>query len=145
MLYMPACSVASVVSHSLRPWMVARLLCSWDSLGKNAEVGCYALLQGIFQNQGLKPCLLWLWHHRRILCWATSNLDCLTLRVDSTELPLNTYIIPKIINRLDFSYDVPKFRTRINNGSEKNLGFCFIIRITFKAQFFGNGINCLIS
>ena len=31
------------------PWTVAtRLLCSWDSPGKNTGVGCHALLQGIF-------------------------------------------------------------------------------------------------
>ena len=36
----------------------ARLLCSWDSPGKNAGVGCHALLQGIFQTQGSNPPLL---------------------------------------------------------------------------------------
>ena len=30
-----------------------RLLCSWDSPGKNTGVGCCALLQGIFPTQGL--------------------------------------------------------------------------------------------
>ena len=28
------------------------LLCPWDSPGKNIEVGCHALLQGIFPTQG---------------------------------------------------------------------------------------------
>ena len=41
--------VCSVVSNSLQP---ARLLCPWDSPGKNTEVGCHALLQGIFPSQG---------------------------------------------------------------------------------------------
>ena len=36
----------------------ARLLCSWDSPGKNTGVGCHALLQGLFQTQGLNPPLL---------------------------------------------------------------------------------------
>ena len=36
----------------------ARLFCPWDSLGKNAGVGCHALLQGIFLTQGLTLCLL---------------------------------------------------------------------------------------
>ena len=31
----------------------AKLLCPWDSLGKNTEMGCLALLQGIFPTQGL--------------------------------------------------------------------------------------------
>ena len=35
------------------PWTVAsRLLCPWDSPGKNTAVGCHALLQGIFLTQG---------------------------------------------------------------------------------------------
>ena len=36
----------------------ARLLCPWDSPGKNTGVGCHALLQGIFQTQGSNPHLL---------------------------------------------------------------------------------------
>ena len=35
-----------------------------DSPGKNTGVGCHALLQGIFPNQGLNPDLL---HCRQIL------------------------------------------------------------------------------
>ena len=35
-----------------------RILCPWDSPGKNTGVGCHALLQGLFQTQGLNPCLL---------------------------------------------------------------------------------------
>ena len=44
------CSVASVVSNSLWPYRV-RLLCPWDTLGKNTGVCCHALLQGIFPTQ----------------------------------------------------------------------------------------------
>ena len=35
-----------------------RLLCLWDSPGKNIGVGCHALLQGIFPIQGWNPHLL---------------------------------------------------------------------------------------
>ena len=52
--------VASVVSDSLwppGPWP-ARLLCPWDSPGKNTGVGCQNLLQGIFLTQVLNPSLL---------------------------------------------------------------------------------------
>ena len=46
------------------PWTVAaRLLCPWESPGKNTGVGCHALLQGIFPTQGLKPGLP---HYRQI-------------------------------------------------------------------------------
>ena len=35
-------------------WTVAtRLLCRWDSPGKNTGVGCHALLQGIFPTPGM--------------------------------------------------------------------------------------------
>ena len=41
------CKVASVVSGSVRPhrWQPNRLLCPWDSPGKNTGVGCHFLLQ----------------------------------------------------------------------------------------------------
>ena len=45
------CSVASNSwwPHGLYP---ARLLCPWDFSGKNTEVGCHFLLQGIFPTRG---------------------------------------------------------------------------------------------
>ena len=47
--------------HGLQPM---RLLCPWDSPGKNTGVGCHFLLQGIFQIQGSNLGLL---HCRQIL------------------------------------------------------------------------------
>ena len=57
------CSVASVMSDSLRPLGLkpTRLLCPWDFPGRNTGVGCHALPQGIFPTQGLNS------HYRRIL------------------------------------------------------------------------------
>ena len=50
-------------------WL-ARLLCPWDSPGKNTGMGCHALLQGIFKTLGLNPSLL------RLLHWqAASSMD----------------------------------------------------------------------
>ena len=64
LLLWPTCAVLShsVVSDSLRtPGLYpARLLCPWDSPGKNTGVGCHALLQGIFPTPGLNPCFLYL-------------------------------------------------------------------------------------
>ena len=54
----------SVTFNSLQPrglWST-RLLCPWDSPGKNTGVGDYALLQGIFPTQGSNPRLLNLLH-----------------------------------------------------------------------------------
>ena len=47
--------------HGLWP---ARLLCPWDSPGKNTGVGCHFLLQGIFLTQESNPGLL---HCRQML------------------------------------------------------------------------------
>ena len=61
--------------HGLWP---TRLLCAWDSPGKNTGVGCHALLQGIFPTQGSNPSLphcRWILYHLshqgspRILEW----------------------------------------------------------------------------
>ena len=52
--------------------MPTRLLCPWNSPGKNTEVGCHSLLQGIFPTRGSNPRLLHLQDCRRILYhWAT--------------------------------------------------------------------------
>ena len=52
-------------SYGLYP---ARLLCPWDSPGKNTGVGCHALLQGIFLIQESNPCLSCLLH------WQSNSL-----------------------------------------------------------------------
>ena len=41
-----------------------RLLCPWDSPGKNTRVGCHALLQGLFPTQGWNLRFLQLLHCR---------------------------------------------------------------------------------
>ena len=56
MLCIYVLSCFSCVQLSATLWTVAcRLLCPWDSLGKNTGVGCHALFQGIFPTQGLNP------------------------------------------------------------------------------------------
>ena len=51
-------------------WDPVDCICLWDSPGKNAGVGCHALLQGIFPTQGLNPGLL---HCRQILYSLTNG------------------------------------------------------------------------
>ena len=46
----------------------ARLLCPWNSPGKNTGVGCHFLLQGIVQTQGLN------WRLQHLLHWQASSL-----------------------------------------------------------------------
>ena len=56
-------SCPTLQRHGLQP---ARLLCSWNSPGKNTGVGCHFLLQGIFptqgSNSGLPRCRQILYH-----------------------------------------------------------------------------------
>ena len=54
------------MSNTLRLYGLwpARILFLWDSPGKNTEVGCHFLLQGLFLTQGLDLSLL---HYRQIL------------------------------------------------------------------------------
>ena len=54
------CVSCLVVSDSLWPHGLypTKLLCPWNSPGKNTGVGCHALLWGIFPTQGSNPGLL---------------------------------------------------------------------------------------
>ena len=56
----------SVMSESLQSYGLqpSKLLCPWDSPGKNTRVDCNALLQGIFLSQGSNLCLLCLLHRQ---------------------------------------------------------------------------------
>jgi len=57
-IYIHAC-VLNHFSHEclLQPYglLPTRLLCPWDSPGKNTGVGCHVLLQRIFPTQGSSP------------------------------------------------------------------------------------------
>ena len=60
------CVSCSVMSDSLQPhglWPT-RLLCPWNSQGKNPKMGFHSLLQGLFSTQGSNLGLL---HCRQIL------------------------------------------------------------------------------
>ena len=53
-----------------------RLLCPWDSPGKNTGVDCHALLQQVFPTQGLNLHLLVLLHWQvepKTLLWELKN------------------------------------------------------------------------
>ena len=77
------CVSHSVMPNSLQPHglSLTRLLCPWNSPGKNTGVGCHSLLQGIFLTQGSNPCPL---HCRQILYnlspqGTESQISCLPL------------------------------------------------------------------
>ena len=79
------------MSDSLQPYgpQPTRLLCPCDSPGKNTEVGCHALLQGIFPIQGSNL------HFSRLLHWQVGSLP---LVPPGKPLPLS-YMLPIMSSR----------------------------------------------
>ena len=71
-------SLSNFASHGLQP---ARLLCPWNSLGKNTGVGCHPPLQGIFltqgSNLGLLHCMQILYHlsHQGSICFQINRKE----------------------------------------------------------------------
>ena len=57
----------SQVCLYVTPWAPARLLCPWDSPGKDTGVGCHAFCQGIFPTRGWNLHLLCLLPCRWVL------------------------------------------------------------------------------
>ena len=78
----------SVMYDSLHPFRIqpTRLLCPWDSPGKNTGVGCHALLQGIYPTQGSNPGLL---HCSRILYRQSHQGVCVKNYLQMIELCLH--------------------------------------------------------
>ena len=71
----------SVVSSSLVPngLQPARFLCPWNLPGKNTEMSCHLLLQGIFLTEGSNPRLL------HLLPWQRDSLPMHHLERPSTS------------------------------------------------------------
>ena len=102
--------VASVVSGSVQHYRLqpARLLCAWDSPGKNTGVGCHALLQGIFPTQGSNPRCLHLLYRRKILYPLSHRVSVMSVssscihkcsQLETTRISTNRWI-----NKLWYSY-----------------------------------------
>ena len=78
--------------HELEP---AKLLCLWNSPGKNTGVGRHSLLQGIFPAQGLNPGL----PHCRQILYLLSHLGSPREILYPTNLPspaVSTYCLVSI-------------------------------------------------
>ena len=73
----------------------ARLLCPWDSLGKNTRVGCHAFLQGIFLTQGSNLRLL------RLLHWQAGSLPLAPPGKPQGARYLASTLVPKDCSEID--------------------------------------------
>ena len=122
--------VCSVVPNSLQPslWrLFARLPCSWDFPGKNIEVGCHFLLQGIFPTQGSNLCLLCLLH------WQADSLPLHHLgsffHIYLTYCPMQLIfsVNTQIIWPSNF---VPTFHKQVYTGLARNVRFRFRMATT---------------
>ena len=91
-LYLHSVMLDSLQPHGLEP---VRLLCPWDSLGKNNGVDCHALLQGIFLTQGLNPGLL---HCKQVLF-------CLSYREEAPTWEMNWYNLLVLVKNVQLLYD----------------------------------------
>ena len=102
-----ACSVVfdSLWPHRLYP---TRLLCPWDSPGKNTGVGCHFHLQGIFLTQGSNP---------GFLCLVEDTFYFVTVYSFKYRLSYQNYSWDKVVlfplKRCSYSRKKPrKFLTR---------------------------------
>ena len=78
--------------HGLEP---ARLFCPWDFPGKNTEVSCYFLLQGVFLTQGSNLCLLH-WHAGSLLLSNLGSIDHLEIKNISYEKDYSSEVFPPL-------------------------------------------------
>ena len=91
-------SSVSHVSHSVMfdssqphgQWP-SRLLCPWNSPGKNTGVGCHSLLQGIVPTLGLPQC-------RWILYHVSHNMSCVTEY--GTTFWASTFVFSRILENI---------------------------------------------
>ena len=95
----------SCVWLCVTPWTVAtRLLCPWDSPGKNTAVGSHALLRGFFPIQGLN-CISCILHWQQgtashVSCIAALAARLLIEIVMRKSLRNFTSFQPPIFNRM---------------------------------------------
>ena len=76
------CAGCSVLQSCPALCQPTRVVCPGNFSGKNSEVGCHFLLQGIFLTQGLKLCLLHFLH------WLVDSLQLCHLGSPHTTLDL---------------------------------------------------------
>ena len=77
--------------------MDSRLLCPWDSPGKNTGVGCHFLLQGIFPTRGSNRRLL------RLLCWQAGSFSLAPPGKSHLPLALRSQARPGLVTKAWFT------------------------------------------
>ena len=116
---------SSLRSHGLQ---LARLLCPWNSPGKNTGVGCHPLLQSNFPSQGSNPGLL---HCRQIL-----------YHLSYREVPASLLLLSPYISALSGAHpcvkcplDLSNFLEEISSLSHYFVFLYFLALFTYKKAF----------
>ena len=99
----------------MTPWTVSLQIHLWTSPGKNMELGCHFVLQGIFPTQGLNPSLL---HSRQIPYWLSKPGKPTFIYCCLAKLPQNHWLKATKINNFSLFWVLnPEFWT-LKNHSE---------------------------
>ena len=116
----------SVLSNSLRPYGLspARLLCPWNSWGKNTGVRSHSLLQGIIPTQGLNLgllhcrqilyCLSHKWHYAKFQAgWLTTRIKIAGRNINNLRYEDDTTLM------VESKEELKSFLMRVKEDSEK--------------------------
>ena len=111
-------------------YSLARLLCPWDSPGKNTGVGCHALLQGILLTSAnnnvsiLTGLYLWCWRRLLRVPWTARRSNQSILKEISPEdsleglmLKLKLQYFGHLMRRTD-SFEKTLMQERLKIGGE---------------------------
>ena len=156
-LHMCTCmlEVTSIMSNSFQPSGVQRprLLCPWDSLGKNTWVVWHFFLQGIFLTQGSNSSLFHLLH------WQAGSLPLAPSRKPNT-----LHILRDNCNLKTWRYDKRGYSKRREqfgctkasspsaaSGSSSTLYWIFLFQIMQSSLFYAGNLqdkhhcNCFVN
>ena len=108
-----------------------RLLCPWDSPGKNTGVGCLALLQGIFWTQGSNQHLLCLLH------WQVGSLSLVPPgKLLTSSLPVDLPLWLLTLRSLSGAAHMDPASTRVRDSRTERMCMCEKVPKTDSTVFY---------
>ena len=108
-----------------------RLLCPWDSPGKNTGVGCLALLQGIFWTQGSNQHLLCLLH------WQVGSLSLVPPgKPLNSSLPVDLPLWLLTLMSLSGAAHMDPASTRVRDSRTERMCMCEKVPKTDSTVFY---------
>ena len=132
-----------------------RLLCAWNSAGKNSGVGCHALSRGIFPNQGsnLVSCIdrkiLYHLSHWGRLTYCTVRISAILIIKSSGNLDsaFKNLIWFLFYNGVQFIYNTVLISSIQQSDSVVHIQISILSQILFLQKVYYrilNGVSCAI-